>query len=75
MTAKSWRDKVMEAVKFDDDLLTPEQIAIVRDKFFVGLTEMCPSKIFLNAPSSTSADCCGNCGRCWDSHATDTEGE
>lgn len=75
MTAKSWRDKVMEAVKFDDDLLAPEQIAIVRDKLICALTVMCPARIFHNAPRSTSAACCGNCGRCWDSPATDTEGE
>lgn len=75
MTAKSWRDKVMEAVKFDDDLLAPEQIAIVRDKFFVGLTEMCPANVFDNAPRCTSVACCSNCSLCWDSPATDTEGE
>ncbi len=73
MTAKSWRDKVMEAVKFDDDLLAPEQIAVVRDKLFCALTDMCPARVFRNAPSSTSAACCGNCDRCWESPATECE--
>lgn len=70
MTAKSWRDKVMEAVRLDEEILTPKQIKILREKIFYALTEMCPADVFDSAPRSTSAACCSNCSRCWDSHAT-----
>lgn len=63
------REKVMQAIKFDSELLTDGQIGYLEKNIKNGLDKLCVVAFLNNIPSEPCLDYDCDCRSCWDAEA------